>query len=60
MRAAGEIAFAAIDAREPGFDALDVHRLAAVRGASEREFVVADAQGIGGAAFDERDALAAT
>jgi hypothetical protein len=57
MRAAGEIAFAAVDLCEPGRDALDMHRFARVRGASQRYVFVAEAECVRRTGFDERQCL---
>ena len=57
MRPAGEVAFTAIDSFEPVFDALDMHRFAAVGSAGKRQLLLANREGVGGAAFDQCQCL---
>ena len=57
MRSAGEVRLAAGDARKPGVYATGVHGLAGVGGAGKRQFLVADACGVGGAGLDHRQRL---
>src|SRR5262249_8020135 len=57
MRAASEIAFLATDAAEPTLDSLDMHWLAAVRRACERQLIRRDREGVGAAGFDESQRL---
>ncbi len=57
MRAAGEIALGASDTREPCRHARRVHLLAGMGGAGERDFLIAQAERIRRARFDERQRL---
>ena len=57
MRAAAQRRRIETGLRQHVLDAGDVRRLAAVRGASERQFFVAEPVTIGGARFDQRQSL---
>ena len=57
VRAAFQVGGGAADPVEPGGDQRGVAGLAVVGGAGERQFLVGDAEGVGGAGFDQRDRL---
>src|SRR5262245_19775942 len=57
MRAAGKVALVEARASEQASHGLDMHAVAAMRGASHRKFGVAKPEHIGGAAFDQRNGL---
>ncbi len=56
-RTAGQGTLVQADAVQPGAHGLDVKRLAAVRGAGERELRLAQPEGVGGAGFDQGQRL---
>ena len=57
MGAALERALVEAEAREPGAHPVDVHRLAAVRGAGQRQLRLADGEALGGAALQQDQRL---
>src|SRR5262245_13378736 len=57
MRAAGKVALVEARASEQASHGLDMHAVAAMRGASDRKLGVAKPERLGGAAFDQRNGL---
>ena len=57
MRAAFEIALAQADLRQPGAHGLNVARFAIVRGAGQRDVLVAEPEALDSAALDEGHGL---
>ena len=57
MRAAGKIALVEPGLGEQAPHRLDMHTVAAMRGAGDRELVIAEPKRVGGAALDQRNGL---